>query len=594
MKNKFEELINEYETSLKEVTNKFNVIGYIKVILVIILGVFVFFIITKGLLPVYTIVGLATLVLLIVFWIYHNKLHDKIYYYTGLIAINNRNIDRITGKWADFKDIGEEFIDPEHPYALDLDIVGKKSIFQYLNSTNTWYGRKVFANDLLRPEYSADEIKSRQEAISELSSDTKFSNHIKYYLSKIGVDKLTPALIKELTDENKFLKNKAIKFLLRYVPILTIIFIAAVSIFQFKDLYSLSILLLLMQTFVWVLGKPKNHSYLGTIADMPYKLTAYSTAIDELKYKKFNSNELKKIQTSLSTSGTSAAQAFKELGKISDKINAGHNSIVYFILNTLFLWDYECAFMLEEWKKKYAKLSENWFLTIGEFESLLSFSNLGNTCNNTCLPTIANTDKVIEVIELGHPLLPNDTRVNNNVNINNSIFIISGSNMSGKTTFLRTVGINMVLARTGSFVCAGQMTFSPMHIVTSMRITDDLNEGISTFYAELKRIKTIIEASKDNQNMLFLIDEIFRGTNSLDRLSGAKTVLSKLSELNVTGIITTHDLELCSLENQYSRIKNYSFSEYYKDKKISFDYKMKPGKSVTTNAKYLMEMVGII
>ena len=166
--------------------------------------------------------------------------------------------------------------------------------------------------------------------------------------------------------------------------------------------------------------------------------------------------------------------------------------------------------------------------------------------------------------------------------------------MSGKTTYLRTVGINIVLARAGGPVCAKEMVFSDLHIITSMRIADDLNEGVSTFYAELKRIKKILDAAKCNHSTMFLIDEIFRGTNSIDRLEGAKTILTKLNQLNAIGMVTTHDLELCDLQLRISRIQNYSFSEYYENKKICFNYKMQPGKAKTTNAKYLMELIGII
>jgi len=166
--------------------------------------------------------------------------------------------------------------------------------------------------------------------------------------------------------------------------------------------------------------------------------------------------------------------------------------------------------------------------------------------------------------------------------------------MSGKTTFMRTVGINMILASTGSYVCADLMTFSMMKVMTSMRIADALTEEISTFYAELKRIKEIIDAAQVNENLLFLIDEIFRGTNSVDRLKGAEGVLQKLHILGICGIITTHDLEVCKLESAYRRIKNYYFNEQYSNNDIIFDYKMKKGVSKTTNAQYLLKKVGII
>ena len=262
-------------------------------------------------------------------------------------------------------------------------------------------------------------------------------------------------------------------------------------------------------------------------------------------------------------------------------------------MNVLLLWDFECAFLFEDWKKKNAPHCEKWFLALGELESLSCFATLDNVCNRTCYPRMV-AYPIIEAEEMGHPLIPNDVRVTNPLRLRNNIVIISGSNMSGKTTYLRTVGINIVLARAGGPVCAKEMTFSDLSVYTSMRIADDLNEGISTFYAELKRIKGILDAAKNDRTTLFLIDEIFRGTNSVDRLSGARTVITKLSKMGVSGMITTHDLELCDLQQTIPRIQNYSFSEFYKDGQILFDYKIRPGKSKTTNAKYLMELLEIL
>jgi len=567
----------------------FNVLGYVKLFLALLIGILIYHIFTKGF-PLELIISCAAaFIILVIFWIYHNRLHDNINYSKGIISICNRQIDRITGKWTAFEDTGVEFVDAEHAYACDLDIIGPKSLFQFLNTTHTWHGRQTFANDLLRPAYGRRELEERQEAISELSNDIDFASKIQYHLSQIGVDSSAVKLVEELKDKKPFSKHKAVKILLNYAPVLNFIFIAGIIVFQQKSLYLSGAIIALIQAIIWIVGMPRTQKYLGVMAHLPYKLSAYSTVIEILTGKDFTSEKLKRINAQLNV----ASQAIKDLGKIADKISAKHNGIIYFIVNVFLLWDYECAFLLEEWKSKYSHLAEQWFTAVGEFESLLCFSHLPNACDNTCLPVISEKGNVIETRGMGHPLLPNEIRINNDLQFNKNIFIISGSNMSGKTTFLRTVGINLVLARSGGFVCAQQMTCSPFDIMTSMRIADDLNEGVSTFYAELKRIKGIIDFAHKKPNMIFLIDEIFRGTNSVDRLTGAKTVISKLNVLGVTGMISTHDLELCELAHIYGRIKNYSFSEHYKDNGIHFDYKMKPGKSKTTNAKYLMEMVGI-
>ena len=589
MQSKLSALIEKHEANLKKDNMGFSVLGYAKLFLVLLMGVLIYHSFTKEF-PLELIIScVAAFIILIALWIYHNRLHDNINYSKGIISICNRQLDRITGKWTAFEDTGAEFVDAEHAYACDLDVVGPKSLFQFLNSTHTWHGRQAFANDLLRPAYGRLELQERQEAISELSNDMDFACEIQYHLSHIGVDPSSVKLVEELQDQKLFTKHKAVKILLSYAPVLTFIFIAGIIVFQQKSLYLSGAIIALIQAIIWVAGMPRTQRYLGVMAHLPYKLSAYSTVIDILTGKDFSSEKMKRIKAQLNV----ASQAIKDLGRIADKISVKHNGIIYFIVNVLLLWDNECAFLLEEWKNKYSHLSGQWFAAVGEFESLLCFSHLPNACNNTCLPVISEKDNVIEAREMGHPLLPNEIRINNDLQVSNNIFIISGSNMSGKTTFLRTVGVNLVLARSGGFVCAEQMTCSPFDIMTSMRIADDLNEGVSTFYAELKRIKGIIDFAHQRPNMIFLIDEIFRGTNSVDRLTGAKTVISKLNALGITGMISTHDLELCELANLYGRIKNYSFAEHYKDNRIHFDYKMKPGKSKTTNAKYLMKMVGI-
>jgi DNA mismatch repair ATPase MutS len=313
-----------------------------------------------------------------------------------------------------------------------------------------------------------------------------------------------------------------------------------------------------------------------------------------LEKENFESNKLNSIKEILFDGEYSSILAIKELDKITERINLRHNNaLIYLVFNGLFLWDYECVFLLENWKNKYGLEVKKWIEAIGEIEALSSLGVLMQIDDRISFPTIDNSRlRVISAEDLGHPLISNSERVLNNINIDNSILIITGSNMSGKTTFLRTIGINLALAYSGGPVFATKMSCPILEIFTSMRVTDDLKNGISTFYAELLRIKDIINYAKKDKDIIFLIDEIFRGTNSEDRILGAKNVLGNLNKIGIVGAITTHDLELCVLD-KYNRIKNYHFSEQYKDNKIHFDYKIKLGKSTSTNAKYLMRSVGI-
>jgi len=592
-KEAFEQEIKKYEGILQQQNKIFKTIGYIKLLHILFIGFLIYSIFTSNTNPVVLIISGTIATLLIIFWIYHEKLKEKINYSKGIIQINWRHLDRITGAWSGFSDIGSEFVNHEHPYASDLDIVGKKSIFQFLNTTHTWHGRQRFARDLLHPNDSDNEIKKRQAAIAELSEAVIFAHHMEYKYAQIGVHAGAKFIAKRLENVTPFMKNKPLKLFAIYAPLIVLLFAGFVFLTRLTFLYPVVATLAICQLLIWIFSFLKTANYLEDVSHLSYNLNEYSQVVDELQRYHFKSEKLIDIQNCLGNAETSAALAIKELGQISSRANLRRNMIAWMTLNITLLWDLTTAIRFESWKQKYAQHAESWFICLGEFESLLSFSHLPNVCSQTCMPTVVN-GKIVEAQSLGHPLIANEVRVSNDVVCQNNIFIISGSNMSGKTTFMRSVGVNLILARAGSFVCAKKMSFSQLTIMTSMRIADDLSEGISTFYAELKRIKGIIDRAREESQMMFLIDEIFRGTNSVDRLIGAKTVLEKLDELGVVGMITTHDLELCDISNDYPRIENYSFSETYRDHEIHFDYLMKAGVSRTTNAKYLMKMMGIV
>jgi len=549
----FTQQLQSYNGQLTHLNRTFKNISALKFLHVAFTGWLLYVIFTGMINPLLAILGALVAGILCLFWYHHARLERQISHAKGHIAINQRHLARINGDWVKFSDIGQEFQSAEHPYASDLDVVGKKSLFQFLNTTKTWHGRQQFAQDLLKPSYDEPQIYARQQAIAELSENIPLANEWLYRFEQVGVQSGAKYMVEHLQKQGSFTVNP----LLRWFPI-------------FGSL-----------------------AYFGQVSryleHVNRNFNDYSQVLQFLMEQTFQSEKLQEIQNQLKDS----EQAIKELGAIGARANLRRSYFVWLFLNLFLNWDLGTAVKLNKWQSKYAHKLENWFERLGEFESLLAFSHLPNVCDQTSLPTVRN-GKILEATQLGHPLIANEIRVCNDMKCQNHIFIISGSNMSGKTTFMRTVGINLVLARAGSYVCATQMEFSPLDMMTSMRIADNLSEGISTFYAELKRIKGIMEMAKHNPNTLFLIDEIFRGTNSVDRLVGAQTILEKLNELGSVGMITTHDLELCELTNRYKRIQNFNFSETYGEKEIIFDYKMRPGISQTTNAKYLMKMMDII
>ncbi|HSH36652.1 MutS-related protein, partial [Schnuerera sp.] len=411
------------------------------------------------------------------------------------------------------------------------------------------------------------------------------------YKNKKG-SKDPEALIKYAESKKNFFKSKFIKNSIRFMPVLVL----GINLFGFfsKNIFMIYIGLgiLIVQILIWLLSMFRNSKILGTVHYIKYNLETYLEVLKLLKKENFCSEELKRIKGTMFPQGCSSIEAIKELDKITEIINIRSGGIANLILNILFLWDYQCIFLLEKWKMRYGDRVKDWIEGIGEIESLISFSVLNNINNHIVFPKIVDGKSRIVAEEIGHPLINMEDRVDNDIKIDDEIFIITGSNMSGKTTFLRTIGINLVLAYNGAGVCAKSMELTLLDLITSMRIVDDLRGGISTFYAEILRIKRIIDRAETQDNMIFLIDEIFTGTNSVDRILGAKNVIGNLNKDNIIGMITTHDLELCALDSR-KRIRNFYFEDKYDDKTLRFDYKIKSGKSTSTNAKNLMNLAGI-
>ena len=269
--------------------------------------------------------------------------------------------------------------------------------------------------------------------------------------------------------------------------------------------------------------------------------------------------------------------------------------MVHALLSGSLLWDFWLATAIEKWKKTYGKRIEIWIDTVSTMEELISLSVVGRV-RDYSFPHVVDEEKVtLKAVNAYHPLIKNgeNLAVKNSIDVTENTIIITGSNMSGKTTFLRTLGINLILAYAGAPVCADSLDASYMKIFTSMRVVDDVSNGISTFYAEILRIKNMVEYSKENKNMLCLIDEIFKGTNSADRIIGAKAVIKNLEVPNCISFVSTHDFELCDMADENAKVTNYHFQEYYEKDELKFDYKLRDGRCTTTNAVNILKMAGI-
>ena len=517
------------------------------------------------------------------------KLHIE-----SLIDINNNEIYALNYDYNNFE-AGSEYIETTHPYSFDLDIFGEGSLFQFLNRTSTQTGKDKLALWLSTPELNPENITSKQDSIRELSGMIDCRQD--FNASGIQYDESDSdmQLINEWINEPIYYKNKtAFKILSLLFPLFTIsALIAAIFSFTFIDLF---IILFLMQLFVTVLRLRYNnriHSIIGKRLDMLRKYKQLFAYIDN---EDFKSEILLKLQNKLKYNNNSANKIIGKLAGIVSAFDNRLNILVGVILNGLLLWDIQCIMRLEKWKLKYKNEIPGWFDVLGEFDALSSLATYYFNFPNQVFP-IPGEKTVLHAVNLGHPLINEKERVNNNIDIfnENEFIIITGANMAGKSTFLRTIGVNLILAMCGAPVCASKFEFKLMNLFTSMRTNDSLQKHESYFYAELKRLKELIEKLYNKEKLFILLDEILKGTNSEDKQKGSKVVLEQIIRLKGTGIIATHDLELAKSEDKFpEKIKNKCFEIDIDGEEIFFDYKLVDGITKKMNATLLMKQMGIL
>lgn len=521
----------------------------------------------------------------------HEKVIKEADKYRKLAEINKNCLQRISGEWKCFSDEGNDFINPSHPYLSDLDIFGHASLFQWINTANTYHGRELLRNLLENPAKDNEQIQRRQHAIRELALDFCQSLQCEG-LACEGLSSNPEKVLAYAEDGIQLFKFRWLQAFFYVIPGITILSFG--MLYFERSLFYIPLFCLLIQIIVNLLGLRKVNGVLSAIYSYKRKIEAYRCLFKLVENENFYDEYLAKMQKNLLEKGEAASQQIKKLDSIVDALSIRYNPLIHIILNNVLFWDYHCTFALQKWKEHSGSSLRKWIDTLGMFEALSSMALIAQLNPDWCYPRFEENGPSIEAEEMGHPLITEVKRVTNELVIKNQICVITGSNMSGKTTLLRTTGVNLVLAYAGAPVCAKEFRCSIMDIFTSMRISDDLNSGISTFYAELLRIKMIIDHAKQNKPMLFLIDEVFRGTNSRDRLTGARSVVMNLNRPWIIGLISTHDFELCDFENDPSgRIINYHFLETYSANEIHFDYKLRPGRCKTANARYLMKMVGI-
>lgn len=586
--------LKTYNNLIKEQNNSIKVIAYLR-FFTLIIGLSVTFY-TFRIKSYYISTGVFILQLLIFIYlvIEHDKEIKKRKYSIALKDINEKVIKKLNGQWKSFEDDGSEFKNEEHSYSNDLDIFGKGSLFQWINSSKTFMGRQNLKSRLTNPLKTPLDINTMQQSLQELSADLEWRQLFEAEGMIISNECINPEeLYKWSKDRNELYAKTWLILLVRLLPGITLLLIILAyftSLVNFKLLCFMSF----AQLAILFIGAKKRSATFNNIYKYKNSINIYLRLLSLIIEKDFKSDYLKQLKNNLVISkDEDAVKAIKKLANIYDKISERNNAF-FIIINILLLWDYQCMILFEKWRIKSGKDLKKWFDVIGEFEALNSISNIIYENPEWVMPLISDNDYIIKAEALGHPLL-GEKMVCNNTTIDKTknILLITGSNMSGKSTFLRTVGINLILSYIGAPVCAKKFECSLMQIFTCMRTSDNLENNISSFYAEILRIKMIVEEVQENKKVFFLLDELFKGTNSLDRHDGAIALIKQLGDEEASGLISTHDLELCDLQYKYSKIKNYHFKEYYLNNELKFDYKIREGVSTTRNAIHLLKLAGI-
>lgn len=584
----------QYEKLSQDLKKNISQIAYLRLAAFLVglfVSIYTYAINQRAISAVVTVVWMALFIYLVKL---HEKAIQKKAYSDALVKINEKGIDRIEGNWNKFQDNGEEFAQEEHPYSGDLDIVGHNSLFQWINSCATYLGRLRLKDYLLKPLESQGEIKHRQEAVKELAKDIEIRQKINAEGMLISGKYSNPdELIKWAEtpqDEGGSLAEKLI------ANLLTLAFFTIAFLVIFTEIVTNKAFLAVtaLNLAVLYIGNKKASPILDTIHEYKTGIRTYENIIKAIEEGNFSSQALKDIQKQLYTAeNKKASEIISELTAISN-LTSDRRNMAYILIDIALMWDYRCLTMLNNWKTKNGKYLRSWLELIGDFEALSSIANIAFENEDWCFPDVNEEGMILKAENLGHPLL-GDRRVCNNITIKDrgSVLLITGSNMSGKSTFLRTVGINLVMSYCGAPVCASTFTATIMKVYSCMRVSDNLEKSISSFYAEILRIKMIVNASKNNSKIFFLLDEIFKGTNSIDRHLGASMLIKQLSQSGASGMVSTHDLELGELENRMSKISNFHFQEHYQNGELGFDYKLKKGISTTRNAMHIIKMAGI-
>lgn len=536
--------------------------------------------------------------LLFIYWVNRYSFHEeKKTYFRELISINKEEITRLELKLSSFK-TGQQYFVKDHAYQYDLDVFGDHSLFQVLNRCALEDSEQLLAKWASDPA-SSEEILQRQVAIKELSQKTDWfqdflaNSRIALKRRKKGDPTVSANALISWAQKKSTLLHTGLWRISGFLLVLTMLVLIVVSLLDIAP-YQIIYLSVVLNGLLLGLTISKLKPMINAIDKAYFIVSTYRQAICAIEYESFASEKLKALQAQLLANGK-ASQQIEKLTRITRRIDSRNTPQFYIILDMIFLLDVFLLVDVIQWKNNNQEHIAHWFEAIHEFEALISIAGFVNSNPHLHWPTPSETVFYLNGQSIGHPLIDAQQMVCNDYHIDGkgSVDIITGSNMSGKSTFQRTLGVNIVLANMGAPVYAESFKWSPCRVFTSMRTKDNLEENTSSFYAELKRIRQLLDLVAQ-EPVFFLLDEILKGTNSEDRHKGAIALALKLTQKSGFGMISTHDLSLGELAENHEEIRNFSFNSQIIEDKIKFDYLLTPGTCKSFNASQLMKNMGII
>ena len=517
----------------------------------------------------------------------------------SLKKVNQNEIGSLKDRSSIYDD-GTQHIDDNHNYTSDLDIFGKLSLYSLMNRCATSFGKLEMAQ-WLKDGSSKSNVGLRQKAAIELASMKNWKMHFQASLlfAHEEQDKSDINGLFRYLETSVDVHKSWIAYYVKFIPF--VFYGAAIGAYFYPPFLLLMFLAGLVNgVLIWSYQEKVDQAQ-GMTGKAGQILSKYSDAFGMIEDEKWESDLCISLSKTLNPSGSAKymlSQQVKELAKILGNLEYRLVMVFGSILNISMAWEIKHYLQIQEWKINNKEHIKNAFHSIGVFECLLSIAGLHINYPDWCFPVIQEDESyTLTAQNIGHPLIQEDVRILNDFNLQNElkIDIITGSNMAGKSTFLRTLGINAVLAFCGAPVCAQEMRLTKMKIFTYMRIKDSLNESISTFKAELNRLQLLLDVLKSGEKVYFLIDEMLRGTNSVDKYLGSKAIIERLIEQKSVGIVATHDLQIANLEEEYpTYIRNFYFDIKVIEEEMMFDYKLKNGACKTFNASLLLRKLGIL